>query len=235
MKFERYDTRFKAGEILAELIKEKDIELYNSILKKSKNFFCFAIPNGGVPVAEGFCSKFNIKYDMLIVRKIKIPWNTEAGFGSVITDGTVLINEPLLEHLALSEKDVNEAIDVTKSEIKKRLKFYNKEIDLETLYENNIHDRHIFMLDDGLASGFTMLAAIKMVKKYNPIKISLAVPTAPLHTIQRIQTAVKIDEIFCPNIRNVWKFAVADAYLHWRDLDESEVLEIINNSKIYTN
>ena len=66
-------------------------------------------------------------------------------------------------------------------------------------------------------------------------KIFIAVPTAPLHTIQRIQTAVKIDEVFCPNIRNVWRFAVADAYLHWYDLDESEVLEIINNSKFYTN
>ena len=91
------------------------------------------------------------------------------------------------------------------------------------------------MIDDGLASGFTMLAAIKMVKKYNPKKIFIAVPTAPLHTIQRIQAAVKIDKVFCPNIRNVWRFAVADAYLHWYDLDESEVLEIINNSKFYTN
>jgi predicted phosphoribosyltransferase len=170
---------------------------------------------------------------MLIVRKIKIPWNTEAGFGSVTTDGTVLINEPLLEHLALSEKDLNEAINLTKSEIKERLKFYNKETNLEELYEKIIHEKHIFMLDDGLASGFTMLAAIKMVQKYNPKKIYIAVPTAPLHTVERIQAAVKFDKIFCPNIRNVLRFAVADAYKAWRDLSENEVAKILERSKFY--
>lgn len=235
MKFERYDSRFKAGEILAELIKEKDIELYNSILKKSNNFFCFAIPNGGVPVAEGFCSKFNIKYDMLIVRKIKIPWNTEAGFGSVTTDGSVLINKPLLNKLGLSKEELNKAINLTNTEIQERLDFYSKtKINLENVYDQFICDNSIFMIDDGLASGFTMLAAIKMVKKYTPKNIFIAVPTAPLHTVKRIESEVKIDKVFCPNIRNVWRFAVADAYLHWYDLDESEVLEIINNSKFYT-
>ncbi|TFG18668.1 MAG: phosphoribosyltransferase [Promethearchaeota archaeon] len=233
MKFERYDSRFKAGEILAELIKEKDIELYNSILKNSKNFFCFAIPNGGVPVAEGFCSKFNINYDMLIVRKIKIPWNTEAGFGSITTDGSVLINKPLLNQLSLSEEELNKAINLTRTEIKERLQFYNKETNLEDIYKKIIHQKHIFMIDDGLASGFTMLAAIRMVQKYNPKKIFIAVPTAPLHTIQRIQSAVKFDELFCPNIRNVWRFAVADAYKAWRDLSEDEIVKIIENSKFY--
>ena len=232
-KFRRYDSRFQAGEILAKLINQQNPVLYNQIKEKSKNFFCFAIPNGGMPVAEGFCSKFKINFDMLIVRKIKIPWNTEAGFGSVTTDGTVLTNDPLLKQLALSEKEVNEAINLTKTEIKERLKFYNKDIDLEGLFEKNIKDKHIFMIDDGLASGFTMLAAIKMVKKYNPKEISLAVPTAPLHTVQRIQAAVKIDEIFCPNIRTVMRFAVADAYLHWYDVPESEVLDIISESKFY--
>lgn len=236
MKFERYESRFKAGKILAKLIKEKDKEVFNLMLEYPKKFFCFAIPNGGVPVTEGFCSKFNIKWDMLIVRKIKIPWNTEAGFGSITTDGSVLINEPLLEQLSLSEKDLMNSINLTKTEIKERLDFYSKsKINLENVYNQFIRENNIFMIDDGLASGFTMLAAIKMVKKYNPKKIFIAVPTAPLHTIQRIQAAVKIDKVFCPNIRNVWRFAVADAYLHWYDLDESEVLEIINNSKFYIN
>jgi len=233
MKFERYETRFQAGEILADLIQEKDKTLYNLILENPLEFFCFAIPNGGVPVAEGFCSKFNIKFDMIIVRKIKIPWNTEAGFGSVTTDGTVLINEPLLEHLALSEKQVNEAVNLTNSEIKERLKFYNKEIDLEKIYEKNIHDKHIYMIDDGLASGFSMLAALKMVNRYKPKKIFIVVPTAPLHTIQRIQESVKIDDVYCPNIRNVMRFAVADAYLHWYDVSENEVAKILERSKFY--
>jgi len=231
MDFERYESRFQAGEILTELIKKEIEPIFNSILKNSEKYFCFTIPNGGVPVAEGLCSKFNVGYDLLIVRKIKIPFNTEAGFGSVTTDGTVLINEELLSHLNLTEKEVNNAIELTKSEIRERLKFYNKESNLEEFYNKFITNKCIFMLDDGLASGFTMLAAIKMVKKYNPTKIFVAVPTSPLSSVRRVKPFV--DEIFCPNIRNVWHFAVADAYKYWYDVPESEVLEIINNSKFY--
>ncbi|MFX0141838.1 MAG: hypothetical protein ACFFDN_49835, partial [Candidatus Hodarchaeota archaeon] len=102
MKFIRYETRFKAGEILANFFYDKNKTLGKLAIDESNQFFCLAIPNGGVPVVEGFCSKLNINYDILIVRKIKIPYNTEAGFGSVATDGTILINEPLLYRLNLS-------------------------------------------------------------------------------------------------------------------------------------
>ncbi|GAG84944.1 unnamed protein product, partial [marine sediment metagenome] len=94
-----------------------------------------------------------------------------------------------------------------------------------------IQKKHIFILDDGLASGFTMLAAINMIKKYNPEKIYIAVPTAPLRTVNSIKT--EVNEIICPNIREVLRFAVADAYKNWYDVPESEVLEIINSSKFY--
>jgi len=100
--FQKYQSRLKAGEILAESIKDKNKQLYNEILRSNNKYFSYGIPNGGIPVAEGFCSHFNLKYDILIVRKIKIPYNTEAGFGSITTDGTVLINQPLLSQLNLS-------------------------------------------------------------------------------------------------------------------------------------
>lgn len=231
MVFEKFESRFKAGEILASLINKKDTDLYNLILKNPKNFFCYSIPNGGIPVAEGFCSMLNINYDMLIVRKIKIPWNTEAGFGSITTDGTVLINKELRLHLNLSENEVKNSIKITKNEIEERLEFYDKKTKLENIYAQYIRGNIIFMIDDGLASGFTMLAAIKMVKNYSPKKIFIVTPTAPLHTVQELEK--EVNEIFCPNIRDVWRFAVADAYKSWYDVPESEVLEILNNSNFY--
>jgi len=231
MKFVRYKSRIEAGVLLAEFIRDKNRRLYDFVNENEDKCFCFAIPNGGVPVSEGFCSFYNLNYDILIVRKIKIPYNTEAGFGSITTDGTVLINEPLLSQLNLSKQAVNDSIGLTKEEIKDRLKFYKKEENLELFYTQNINNKHIFILDDGLASGFTMLAAINMIKKYNPEKILIAVPTAPLRTIKRIEK--ESNGIFCPNIRNTLWFAVADAYEHWYDVPEIEVVEIINNSKYY--
>jgi len=231
MKFVRYESRFQAGEILADLIVEKGNSLKDNLLKNTNKFFCFAIPNGGVPVAEGFCSKLDIKYDILIVRKIKIPYNTEAGFGAVTTDGTILINESLLNQLSLSEKAVKDSIVLTKEEISERLKFYNKISISEDFYRKNIENKQIIIIDDGLASGFTMLAAVSMIKKYNPRKIFVAIPTAPLRTVKKIE--VVVDDLFCPNIRDVLWFAVADAYKNWYDVPETEVLDMINNSNYY--
>ena len=231
MKFNKYKSRFEAGEVLAGLINNECEVLKYHLTHNKEQFFCYAIPNGGIPVAEGFCKSLNINYDFLIVRKVKIPFNTEAGFGSVTTDGSVLINESLLSRLNLTEKDINNAIELTKQEIKQRLIFYDKEGNLKETYTKNIQGKHVFMIDDGLASGFTMLAAIKMVKAYKPSKIYIAVPTAPQSTVQRIEK--EVDEIFCPNIRDVWRFAVAEAYLNWYDVPESEVLELVKNSEFY--
>ncbi|MFW9973248.1 MAG: phosphoribosyltransferase [Candidatus Odinarchaeota archaeon] len=227
----KYESRFIAGKILAEYIKNNKEELFAQITRNPDDFFCFAIPNGGVPVSEGFCSYFNIYYDILIVRKLKIPYNPEAGFGAITTDGTVLFNPPLLDQLNLSEKQINHSISLTKEEIQQRIKYYNRELNLQAKYLENIQNKNIIILDDGLASGFTMLAGIKMIKNYKPMKIYVAVPTAPLGTIKKVRSEVY--EIFCPDIRNTLWFAVADAYEHWYDVPETEVLEIINNSKHY--
>ena len=231
MNFIPYESRFKAGEILAEFILSQNPVIKKIISNKIEKVFLFAIPNGGVPVAEGFCNILNINFDVLIVRKIKIPYNTEAGFGSVTTDGTVLINEALLSRLNLSESSIENSIETTKREIREKIDFYNKSTDIESSYNSFINNNYIFIMDDGLASGFTMLAAIKMIKKYNPKRLYIGVPTAPLHTVTRIQH--EVDEIYCPNIRKTSWFAVADAYKHWYDVPESEVLDIIMKSKFY--
>lgn len=231
MKFEKYESRFQAGQILAEFILKRSTDLKSELDKFIDRFFVFTIPNGGVPVAEGFCNKLDLNYEIIIVRKIKIPFNTEAGFGSITTDGTILINEPLLNSLNLSKSQLEKSIESTKNEIKERTKFYNKSPKLHQIYKKLIENQYVFLMDDGLASGFTMLAAIQMIKKYNPAKIYIAVPTAPLHTISRVQK--EVSEVFCPNSRNTMWFAVADAYQYWYDVPESEVLEIIKKSKFY--
>ncbi|MBD3256006.1 MAG: hypothetical protein GF383_13000 [Candidatus Lokiarchaeota archaeon] len=231
MKYVPYESRLDAGKILANYILKSDQELDHAIKNNKNQHFTFAIPNGGVPVAEGFCSELQYRYSLIIVRKIKIPYNTEAGFGSVTTDGTVLINESLLDGLNLSSQAIEKSILTTKKEIEERLIFYNITETFENKFREEIRNKNIFMIDDGLASGFTMLAAIKMIKKYEPKQIFVAVPTAPMRTVKKIEKHA--DEIFCPNIRNVWRFAVAEAYKNWYDLPESEVLEIIQKSSYF--
>ena len=136
------------------------------------------------------------------------------------------------ENQGCGSKSQQEQRQMQDVEIEERLKFYNKEGNLTESYSKNVQGKQIFMIDDGLASGFTMLAAIKMIKTYKPSKIYIVVPTAPQSTVLRIEN--EVDEILCPNIRNVWRFAVAEAYLNWYDVPESEVLELIKSSKFYS-
>jgi putative phosphoribosyl transferase len=221
-----YESRYKAGEILADYLQDNySIELDNS------NSIVFAIPNGGVPVAEGFCSSLDINYLLVIVRKIKIPYNPEAGFGSITTDGTILLNKQLLSRIRLDSTKVEKSIEITKAEIRDRMDFYNVSHNIEKLYNINIPGKIVCIMDDGLASGYTMQAGIKMIQKYRPKNVFITVPTAPFHTVENIRK--DIDELICPNIRKTNWFAVADAYKDWYDLQDSEVLNIIKKSKHY--
>ena len=226
MSFLPYESRYKAGEILADYLKnDYSMEVNNS------NSIAFAIPNGGVPVEEGFCNRLDINYLLVIVRKIKIPYNPEAGFGAITTDDTILLNKQLLSGIKLDSKAIEKSIEITKAEIRDRMNFYNISQNHEKLYSINIPGKIVFMMDDGLASGYTMRAGIKMVQKYRPKNVFITVPTAPFHTIKNIQK--DIDEVICPNVRKTNWFAVADAYKHWYDIQDSEVLNIIKKSKHY--
>ncbi len=231
MQFKKYSSRKTAGKAVATFIKEEYPDLHNDIIESPNDHSCFSVANGGVSVAEGFCEEVNLKFTLIIVRKIKIPYNPEAGFGSVTSDGTVLINHPLVKQLSLSQNEINYSIELTKEEIRNRLNFYQEQGLLSEDYDKYITNKIVILLDDGLASGFTMLAAINMVKNYSPKKVIVAVPTAPKHTIDRIKN--RVDAIVCPNIRDVLRFAVADAFEHWRDVPDDEVLDIIKTSKAY--
>ena len=85
------------------------------------------------------------------------------------------------------------------------------------------------MVDDGLASGFTMLASVDMAKKAAASETIVAVPTAPQTAIARIST--EVDKIYCANLRTGRFFAVAEAYRHWYDLSEKEVLDLLRDLK----
>ena len=93
-----------------------------------------------------------------------------------------------------------------------------------------MEDQIVLLVDDGLASGFTMIAAVRAVKQYNPKKIVIAVPTASTKAIELLAT--EVDEIVCPNIRNTLSFAVAEAYQNWYDVSDEEVLSLLRESEI---
>ncbi len=131
-----------------------------------------------------------------------------------------MLNEDLLRHLDLTEKPIEESISKTKEIILERVRRFRGELSFPDLRVNIV-----ILVDDGLASGFTMLAAVRSVRRKEPEKTVVAVPTASSGAINLL--AAEVDEIVCLNIRSGPIFAVADAYQNWYDLTDEDVIQIL--------
>ncbi|RJQ58866.1 MAG: phosphoribosyltransferase [Desulfobacteraceae bacterium] len=187
---------------------------------RQESFTAMAIPAGGVPVGKTVAERLGIPFDVAVVSKITFPWNTEAGYGAVAFDGTVRLNSRLVERMGLSETDVRAGIEKTVRKVKRRMK---------TFFGNRpfpeFAGQSIVLIDDGVASGFTMRTAVEAVKKLSAARLIVAVPTAHRESMGSI--AASVDALFCPNIRSGPGYAVAEAYEHWTDVDEEEAVRLL--------
>ena len=200
----------------------RKLSVFLSDYKDAKSIV-LAIPAGGVAVAKEIKDALSLSLDLLIVRKIQIPWNPEAGFGAVNLDGYVIFNEDLLRHLGLPERVITSQLEKTREILKKRNLLFRGGEDFPSL-----KDKLVILVDDGLASGYTMLAAIEYAKKRNPSKIVIAVPTGSHKTVRKISPFA--DVLCCLNIREDYPYAVAEAYRNWYDVSDEEVLKIMKES-----
>ena len=205
-----YENREEAGIILTGELGSVDPE----------NARIIAIPNGGVLVGATMAAKLGVPFDIIVIRKFQIPWNTEAGFGSVASDGSVILNRPLLSRIGLSHIETEAQIDKARKNVLDRTRIYGAPTSFPHLEE-----KVAILTDDGLASGVTMEAAVRMVGKYRPSSIVVAVPTASTSAVKRLKGLV--DRIVCPDIRGGRTFAVASAYRNWYDVSDAEVLDAL--------
>ncbi len=210
-KIHIFKNRFHAGKSISDLISSKlDLE-GSSIL---------AIPAGGVPVGYEMAKNLGLKLRLILVSKILFPWTTEAGFGAVSMHGVIKLNEEAVDYFGLRNEVVKKQIEECKKKIERRRKLIEK-ISTEFF---DYKEKNAILVDDGLASGFTMLVAIESARKFFE-KIFVAVPTASLKAAELIQS--KCDGVFCANLRDFYPFAVADAYQEWRDVSDEEMLELL--------
>jgi predicted phosphoribosyltransferase len=210
-----FKDRTDAGEMLA-----------NKLLTYSDKYgemIIVAIPSGGLPVGYVVANRLHTTIDIMLVRKIPIPWEPEAGFGSVTFDGSIYINTPLVKDLGLSEHEINECVRKAKEGLKQRAK--KLALKDKGKYLQNVRHKTAVLVDDGLASGYTMLASAVSIKKREPNKILVAVPTGSTKAIELV--APNVDRLLCLNIRSGYSFAVADAYKEWYDVSEKEAASLV--------
>src|SRR5665647_1594900 len=188
---------------------------------KDKDVLVLAIPRGGVEVAYEVAKYLNAELSLLISRKLPIPYNPEAGFGAIAEDGSTYIVPNTNRWLSKKqfEKIKKEQID----EIKRRINILRQGNPLP-----KIKDITVILIDDGLAMGSTMRAAIELFKNEKAMRIIVAVPVAGKDVKDEIGKSV--DEIIVLEMP-VFFNAVAQVYLNWHDVTDNEVLEILNRLK----
>ncbi len=180
----------------------------------------FAVPAGGVPVALVIAQKLRLPLDLMIVRKIQIPANPEAGFGAVGPDGEVIFNQDLLKRLRLTAEEIDEEVEKTKKTVEARNRIFR-----EGRLFPEVAGKTTILVDDGLASGFTMTEAVRFLRRRGAKKIIVAAPTAPESTLNQLLPMV--EEVYCLNVRSSFPFAVAEAYQNWYDLTDEEVISLL--------
>ncbi len=197
-----YNDRTKAGEALARELAE--LELTDPVV--------FALPRGGVPVALPVAETLGAPLDLILVRKIGVPGQPELAAGAIV-DGPpehIFLNERLLEAMRLTRADLRATIEAKRRELAERRQSW-----LGGRAPVEVTGRDAIVVDDGIATGATVRAALMALRERGPARIILAVPVAARDTLDGLRPLV--DAVICPLVPDVFR-AVG---LHYRVFDQT--------------
>lgn len=195
-------------------------KLTDSLYKfKDEDVIVLAVPRGGLAIAYDTIKRLGFKWDLIIPRKIGAPHNKEFAIGAVSVDGSYFINHDYVKMLGISQEYIEKEVSEQTEEIKRRMQEYRG---VDTFPE--VKDKTVIIIDDGIATGFTILAVIKAVKKQGAKKIILAIPVGPRETIEEFKELV--DQVICLYIPEEF-YAVGSYYENFEQVAEEEVFKIM--------
>ncbi|MUG97376.1 phosphoribosyltransferase [Scytonema sp. UIC 10036] len=177
----RFKDRTQAGQLLA-----KELAAYAN----RPDTLVLGLPRGGVPVAFEIAKTLNTPLDIFVVRKLGVPDQRELAMGAIASGGVRVLNEDIVRSLHISEAEIDQVTEKEQQELERREHLYRGDRPFPEL-----HERTVILVDDGLATGATMRAAVMALQKYNPAKTVIAVPVSAMET--RDEFAAKVDEIIC--------------------------------------
>ena len=201
----RFENRTTAGKALADSLKNFELD----------NLLILGIPRGGVVVGKSLCDELGGDLGIVVTRKIGFPGNPEYGIGAVAEDGTTVLSEASERSKQITEEYLEIEKEKQIKEIERRLRSYHYSL------PNDLKDRTIVVVDDGIATGMTVLVALKFLRKKNPKRLILAVPVAPADTLKKLQG--EADDIICLFTPRLF-YAVGQFYKDFSQVEDDEVI-----------
>lgn len=171
-----FSNRFEAGRLLGSRL------LTN---KWPEDTIVLALPRGGVPVGSAVASILGAPLDVVVVRKLGVPRQPELAMGAIAGAGVRILDEDLIRHLGISDATVDSIVAKEAAELERRERLYRKGRSAPDL-----HDRTVILVDDGLATGSTMSAAVHYVNKFQPAAVIVAVPIGSAQACQQFRSLV---------------------------------------------
>lgn len=168
--------RYHAGQVLA-----KELSMYAG----RKDVIVLALPRGGVPVAYEVAKALNAPLDVFLVRKLGLPGREELAMGAVASGGVRVLNDEVVRWFRIPESTIDSVTERELRELQRREREYRKGRPFPDL-----SNRTVILVDDGLATGTTMQAAITALRAYKPARIVMAVPTGPPDTCEKFREEV---------------------------------------------
>ena len=188
-----------------------------------KGTIVLAIPRGGVVVGFEVARALGVPLDVIIPRKIGAPDNPELAIGAMTEDGTVILDESLISYLGVPEGYVKEESYRQKLEIERRLKLYRGEVPYPTL-----RNRDIIIVDDGIATGSTMKAALASTRKRGAKSVIVAIPVGPSSTIRELKK--EADHVVCLHTPESFQ-AIGQFYEDFAQTTDEEVTRLLKLSR----
>ncbi len=208
-----FTDRVDAGKRLAYALKDFS----------GKKGMVLAIPRGGVVVGYVIAKALNLPLDVIIPRKIGAPDNPELAIGAVAEDGSAILDQNLLRYLGVSREYIKEEVERQKQEIGRRFKLYRQ----DTSYPD-LKGLDVIVVDDGIATGSTMKAALASVKNRGAASITVAVPVGPPSIINDLQKMA--NRVVCLHTPEFFQ-AIGEFYSDFTQTSDEEVIGLLRENK----
>jgi predicted phosphoribosyltransferase len=181
-----------------------------------------ALPRGGVPVAYEVATALKIRLDLMLVRKLGVPSRPEYAMGAIASGGIQIRNEEALRAHPIARGEFDAVVERETRELLRREQVYRG-----TRPPVQLKDQVVILIDDGLATGASMRAAIQALKLQAPARIVVAVPVAPIETLQALRS--EVDELVCP-LMPEWFTSIGHWYMDFSQTRDAEVIELLRRA-----